>query len=117
MVLTIDFESAVPIYAQLKNALIAGMASGELSPGSALPAIRPLGQMLGINMHTVAKAYASLRQEGFVETKRSGSFVAEKFDRGKILMSIQDDLAVLRDKARCAGLDPNALLRKLSEKD
>ena len=50
----------------------------ELSLGDALPSVRNLASDLGINLHTVNKAYALLRDEGYVEMKgRKGAFVAQ----------------------------------------
>ena len=66
MVITVDKLSDDPLYLQLRDAVIAGIASGELRPGDALPSVRSLAEDLGINLHTVNKAYATLRDEGYV---------------------------------------------------
>ena len=66
MVITVDKLSDAPLYLQLRDAVIAGIASGELRPGNALPSVRSLAEDLGINLHTVNKAYATLRDEGYV---------------------------------------------------
>ena len=66
MVITVDKLSDAPLYLQLRDAVIAGIASGELRPGDALPSVRSLAEDLGINLHTVNKAYATLRDEGYV---------------------------------------------------
>ena len=60
MVITVDKLSDAPLYLQLRDAVIAGIASGELRPGDALPSVRSLAEDLGINLHTVNKAYATL---------------------------------------------------------
>lgn len=78
MVITIDKLSDVPLYLQLRNSVIAGIASGELRPGDALPSVRSLAEELGINLHTVNKAYATLRDEGYViMLGRRGAYVAD----------------------------------------
>ena len=53
MVITVDKLSDAPLYLQLRDAVIAGIASGELRPGDALPSVRSLAEDLGINLHTV----------------------------------------------------------------
>lgn len=78
MVITVDKLSDVPIYLQLRDAIIGGIAAGELHPGDALPSVRSLAEDLGINLHTVNKAYATLRDEGYVILLgRRGAFVAD----------------------------------------
>ena len=49
MVITVDKLSDAPLYLQLRDAVIAGIASGELRPGDALPSVRSLAEDLGIN--------------------------------------------------------------------
>ena len=66
MVITVDKLSETPLYLQLRDSVITGIASGELRPGDALPSVRSLAEDLGINLHTVNKAYATLRDEGYV---------------------------------------------------
>ena len=78
MVITVDKLSDAPLYLQLRDAVIAGIALGELRPGDALPSVRSLAEDLGINLHTVNKAYATLRDEGYViMLGRRGAYVAD----------------------------------------
>lgn len=78
MVITVNKLSDAPLYLQLRDAVIAGIASGELRPGDALPSVRSLAEDLGINLHTVNKAYATLRDEGYViMLGRRGAYVAD----------------------------------------
>lgn len=78
MVITVDKLSDVPLYLQLRDSVIAGIAAGELRPGDALPSVRSLAEDLGINLHTVNKAYATLRDEGYVILLgRRGAYVAD----------------------------------------
>ena len=64
MVIRIDQKSEEPLYLQIRSQIIAAIATGELVPGTALPSVRALASDLGINLHTVNKAYAVLRDEG-----------------------------------------------------
>lgn len=66
MLLTVDFSSETPIYMQIRNGVVAGIATGDLQDGDPLPSVRSLGAELGVNLHTVNKAYRLLRNEGFI---------------------------------------------------
>ena len=70
MRLTIDLASKVPLYQQIRDAIVNGIATGTLANGTVLPSIRALGNELGVNLHTVNKAYQALQQEGFVVIQR-----------------------------------------------
>jgi DNA-binding transcriptional regulator YhcF (GntR family) len=75
--MTIDLTCDIPIYQQIKNGVIAGIASGALAEGFALPSVRQLAGDIGVNMQTVNKAYTMLRQEGYIEThRRKGAVIA-----------------------------------------
>lgn len=78
MFVRIDQALDVPLYQQLRNEIVRGIAQEELAPGDALPSVRNLASDLGINLHTVNKAYALLRDEGYVGVKgREGAFVSQ----------------------------------------
>ena len=78
MVITVDKLSDAPLYLQLRDAVIAGIASGELRPGDALPSVRSLAEDPGIYPHPANKAYATLRDEGYViMLGRRGAYVAD----------------------------------------
>lgn len=73
----IDPSAAAPPFEQLREALIARIASGELAPGSKLPAVRALAAELGLAANTVARSYKELEAAGFVQTRgRNGTVVA-----------------------------------------
>ncbi len=78
MILTIDLAATEPVYRQIRTQIVHAVATGELSPGEQLPSVRTLAGDLGVNMHTVNKAYAVLRDEGYVVMHgRSGAFIAD----------------------------------------
>lgn len=78
MILHIDQASPDPVYLQIRNEIVAGIARGELLPADRLPSVRTLASDLGINLHTVNKAYAVLRDEGFLLMRgRAGAVVAD----------------------------------------
>ena len=78
MILKVDLNSNEPLYRQIRAQVVRGVATGELSPGEQLPSVRSLARDLGVNMHTVNKAYAVLRDEGYVTMYgRSGARIAD----------------------------------------
>jgi GntR family transcriptional regulator len=84
MFIRIDFESEIAIYVQLRNQIIEGIAKDELLPGESLPSVRQLAEDLGINMHTVNKAYNILKDQGFIAVhKRKGVIVSSIEDMRK----------------------------------
>ena len=63
MLLQLDFSSDLPIYLQIRNQIVLGIASGALVPGERLPTIRTLADEAGVNMMTVSKAYQLLKRK------------------------------------------------------
>ena len=79
MLLHLNFGSDVPIYMQIRNQIVLGIAEGKLQTGEKLPTIRALSEECGINMMTVSKAYQLLKQEGYIQTdRRSGAVVCQQ---------------------------------------
>ncbi|GAA0370361.1 GntR family transcriptional regulator [Bacillus horti] len=70
MLIHINPQLETPIYTQLANQIIEGIATGRLAPAEELPSVRSLAADLGINLHTVNKAYNYLKQEGFLQVHR-----------------------------------------------
>ena len=71
MLLTIDFSSEKPIYMQIRDGVVEGIASGTLHDGDSLPSIRSFAAEAGVNLHTVSKAYNLLKAEGFIDILRN----------------------------------------------
>ena len=78
MLITIDAAAPEPLYLQIRNQIVAGIATGQLEPGQSLPSVRSLASDLGINLHTVNKAYAVLRDEGYVTLSHASGDRREK---------------------------------------
>lgn len=74
----IDMHSSVPIYKQLKTAIISSILSGKLKEGDHLPSVRQLGCDLGINLHTVNKVYNLLKDEGYIIIHRNQGAIISK---------------------------------------
>ena len=102
MYLEIDFNSDEAIYMQLRNQIIIGIATSRFHEGDALPSVRQLADTIGINMHTVNKAYSVLRQEGFIKVdRRRGAVIALDIDKLKAIQEMRDELRVVLAKAKC----------------
>ena len=79
MLLQLDFNSERPIYQQIRDQIVVGIAQGVLSPGEKLPTVRALADEAGVNMMTVSRAYQLLKQEGYITTdRRSGTVVSAR---------------------------------------
>lgn len=105
MLIEIDFSSNEAIYIQLRNQIIMGIATSTIREGDSLPSVRQLADTVGVNMHTVNKAYNVLKQEGFISLdKRRGAVIALDVDRLKALEEMREDLQIVLAKARCKNI-------------
>lgn len=113
MLLRIDFQSETPIYLQLKNQIIHGIAKGDLQPEESLPSVRQMAEDIGINLHTVNKAYNLLKNEGFLTIdRRKGAIVnpvpiKQSEESIKIL---NEELENIIAEAYCFGISKNEFL-------
>lgn len=105
MVIKIDFQSEEALYMQLRNQIILGIATSMIQEGDSLPSVRQLADDIGINMHTVNKAYSLLRQEGFLTIdRRKGAVIALDIDKMEALNEIKKNLKVILAKAHCKDI-------------
>ena len=105
MIIKIDFKSTEAIYMQIRNQVIMGIATSRLQEGDSLPSVRQLAEEIGINMHTVNKAYAVLREEGIIHLdRRHGAVIAIDIDRMQALQDMKCQLAVVLAKGRCKNI-------------
>ncbi len=105
MVIRIDFGSDEALYVQLYNQIIYGIANAQLLPGDSLPSVRELAEDIGINMHTVNKAYAILRQEGYLRLdRRNGAVIAVNSDKLRAMEQLKNEMRISLAKALCRGL-------------
>ncbi len=68
----IEADSALPVYEQIKGAIVLAILSGRLVQDDQVPSIRDLAARLKVNPNTVIKVYERLEAEGFLKT-RAGS--------------------------------------------
>lgn len=101
----IDFNSDEAIYIQLTNQIIMGIASDTIREGDSLPSVRQLAENIGINMHTVNKAYSVLRQEGYITVdRRHGAIIALDADKAKALEEMKKGFQVLLARGLCKNI-------------
>lgn len=106
MELYIDFSSAEAIYLQLCNQIILGIAAERFKEGDSLPSVRQLADDVGINMHTVNKAYAILRQEGFVKLdRRKGAVICIDVNKMRQIEQMRKELEIVVARAICNGVE------------
>ena len=105
MIIEIDFNSDEAIYVQLCNQIILGIATSQFREGEQLPSVRQYAETIGINMHTVNKAYSILQQDGFVKIdRRRGAIIAIDINKLQALQEAQSELAVVLARAICKGI-------------
>ena len=105
MVIEIDFNSDEAIYVQLMNQIILGIATSRMQEGDPLPSVLQLADTIGINMHTVNKAYSLLRQEGFVTIdRRRGAIIAVDENKIKAMEEMKENLIVALAKGCCRNV-------------
>lgn len=119
MLIKIDFNSDEALYLQLRNQIVLGIATSSIREGEGLPSVRQLAEDIGINMHTVNKAYTVLKQEGFVKVdRRRGAVVAIDADRVETLEKLRKDLKVILAGSSCKNIsreEVHALIEEIYE--
>lgn len=116
MVIEIDFNSDEALYLQLRNQIILGIATSQFHEGDSLPSVRQLADSIGINMHTVNKAYTVLKQEGYVKVdRRRGAIVAIDVDRIQTLAELKKELQVILAKSSCKNISKEEIHELIEE--
>ena len=119
MMIEIDFNSVEAIYLQLRNQIILGIATSRFREGEQLPSVRQLAEDIGINMHTVNKAYTVLKQEGYVKVdRRKGAVIAVDEDRMNTISKLREELQVILAKSICKNIsqeEVHALIDEIYE--
>ena len=105
MIIEIDFNSDEALYLQLRNQIIMGIATAQFHEGDSLPSVRQLADTIGINMHTVNKAYTVLKQEGYVKVdRRRGAVISLDIDRIRAAEELKQELRVVLAKSSCKSI-------------
>ncbi len=115
MILKIDMSNDIPIYQQIRNQIVFGVAKGELKYGDSLPTVRQLAEDLGVNPMTVNKAYSMLKNEGtIIIDRRHGAKISRQEFDGIVFDSEFDQRATLLiSEAAARGAEKEALLEHI----
>ncbi|MCL2254460.1 MAG: GntR family transcriptional regulator [Lachnospiraceae bacterium] len=115
MLIKIDIYAEKPIYEQLYDGIIIGIASGQLKAGESLPSARNLAADLGISFHTVNKSYDILRSRGYIiMNRRKTAMIAVKTPQD-IPEILSEKLALCVAEAICNGIDESTLTKACSD--
>lgn len=116
----LDPQSGVPVYRQLIDQVMGGMAAGALAPGHQLPTVRQVAVDLSINPNTVVRAYRELEIRGVLETQQgTGTFISHQkvrhddVERERQLAQLVADFVA---RAGSAGFTIEDLLNQLQER-
>ncbi|MNO29532.1 HTH-type transcriptional repressor YtrA [compost metagenome] len=110
MIISLQLDSEIPIFEQLRNQIVIGIATGELAEEEKLPTVRQLADDLGINMMTVNKAYSLLKQEGYIVIdRRHGAKVSPRSsqtqDSPELPEQLEGQLELIIAQAAIKGMD------------
>ena len=117
MLIEIDFNSPEAIYIQLRNQIVMEIAQDRIHDGDSLPSVRNLAKDLGVNMHTVNKAYAILREEGYLKLdRRKGAIVSvEKNRKEAELEKINNYMQMIVAQAICKEITKEEMKQIVGE--
>ena len=115
----LDLKSGVPVYRQVIDQILAGIASGALSVGDQLPTVRQLAVDLSINPNTVVRAYRELEIRGVLATQQGiGTFItqqrveADEAERQRQLTQLVGEFMA---RAGAAGFTAEDVLGRIQE--
>lgn len=113
MIIELDFTSETPIYLQLRNEIVKGIATGKFQYGEALPTVRTLAKDLQINNMTVNKAYNLLKQEGYIcIDRRHGAKVQPTIDNSyQHQEKLVSELELIASEAIVKGMNKEDFLQ------
>lgn len=112
MIINLDYTSEIPIYLQLRNEIVKGIANGQFKYGESLPTVRTLAQDLQVNNMTVNKAYGLLKQEGYIcIDRRHGAKVQPTIDNShEHQEKLLDKLELLASEAIVKGMNKDEFI-------
>lgn len=104
--ITIDFQSRIPVYEQIEEQVIWLINSGVYEPGSKLPSLRTLSSELKLNINTVKRAFQELEAKGFVYSAQGKGIFVSQLNRvnENIKAEAIEDLRVSVRSARAKGV-------------
>jgi GntR family transcriptional regulator len=116
----LDLHSGVPVYRQIIDRVLGGIAAGTLMAGDQLPTVRQVAVDLSINPNTVVRAYRELEIRGVLETQQgTGTFISQQKVKGDDVerqRQLAQLVTELVSRAGAAGFTIEELLEQLSER-
>jgi GntR family transcriptional regulator len=113
MFLVVDPGSPAPLFQQIADGVRAEVIRGTLREGSRLPSAKELAESLQLNLHTVLKAYQTLRDEGLLDLRRGRG--ASLTAQAAVLSEVAEEVPLLVARAKAAGIGPAALSALIKE--
>jgi|SRR3954462_6650679 len=112
MLIRFDPDSAVGLADQIAAQVRGALVDGTIAPGDRLPAARELARSLDVNMHTVLRAYAALRDDGLVELRRGrGAHIRSDVDPASA--SLDQQIRALQNEAQRLGISRTQLIQRV----
>jgi GntR family transcriptional regulator len=115
----LDDHSGVPVYRQIIDQVLGGVATGTLRPGDQLPTVRQVAVDLAINPNTVQRSYRELEIRGLLETQQgTGTFISQqkiKRDEAERRRQLSQLAADFIARAGAAGFNIEELLEAIHE--
>jgi GntR family transcriptional regulator len=113
----LDVQSGVPVYRQIIDQIMGGIATGAVKGGDQLPTVRQLAVDLAINPNTVIRAYRELEIRGMLETQQgTGTFIShQKLQRDDVerQRKLSQIVGEFTARAGSAGFTIEELLEQL----
>ena len=117
MLIEINANSDRPIYIQLRDQIVRGIACDQLHDGDTLPSVRNMAEALGVNMHTVHKAYGLLREDGYlILDRRHGAVISlSGCDKQSEMDKINRHMEMIVAAAICKEISKDELTQMIND--
>lgn len=104
--ITIDFQSRIPVYEQIEEQVIWLINSGVYEPGNKLPSLRTLSSDLKLNVNTVKRAFQELEAKGIVYSVQGKGIFISPLNKANETLKLEaiEDLRVSVRSARAKGV-------------
>jgi GntR family transcriptional regulator len=116
VIIRINAESDIPIYQQITNQIIEGIAKGAIQPGYSLPSVRTFAADLGVNMHTVNKSYHQLEQKEIIRiVPKSGAIISSSHHFNEVTFNrLKDEYKPLIAESLVLGMSQQQIQELIS---
>lgn len=111
MLIRLAQDSPATFTEQIAAQIRLGVADGSIAQGERLPTARELGASLGVNMHTVLRAYDALRSAGVIDVRRGRGAVVIGGDRPAERAVLASAVALVAEARRAGVTDVASVVR------